>query len=101
MSVGFPADKGAIDARSGSLATQIRDLFTQISQFQSFLGTQTDAQLAALGYSGNTTTAGTDIYTLRSAFTQLNQLRAVATGGATLPAVNNFLFFSDQLTGVN
>lgn len=95
MSVGFSSDKTAIDARAGGLSTQIRDLFTQIQLFEQFLAGKQDTDLTALGYSEP------EVTLLKSAFTQLDQLRQLATGQSTQATVNNFLFFSDQLCGVN
>lgn len=95
MSVGFPQDKAAIDIRAGALSVQIRDLLTDISEFQGLLATKQDTDLTALGYTE------AEVTLLKSAFTQLDQLRQVALGQATQSAANNFLFFSNQLTGTN
>lgn len=95
MSVGFPQDKAAIDARAGSLSTQIRDLLTAIQQFETFLGGKADTDLTALGYTS------AEVAVLKSAFTQLDQLRQIATGSTTASAANNFLFFSNQLCGTS
>ena len=94
MTVGFqPASKADIDTRAGVLATQVRDLFGQVEQFQAWLSGIADATLTAAPYGYSQA----DVTLLKSAFTQLDQLRVVATGGAAQAAANNFLFFSDQI----
>jgi hypothetical protein len=96
MSAGFPQDKNAINSRAGSLSIQARDLFTQIQNFQTFLGTLTNQNLLDLGF------AQADVDNIKSAFTQLDALRAIATGatgGQT--AVNDYLLFAKRLIGPN
>lgn len=95
MSVGYPDDKNAIDARAGGLAIQMRDLLNAIGNFQAHLAEKTDAQLIALGYSQ------AEVDLLQAAFTDLDALRKVATAQQTQPAVNNFLFNSNKLVGPN
>ena len=56
---------------------------------------ETEADLVALGYTA------AEVAVLKSAYTDLAALRAVATAEQTVPAVNNFLFWSAQLCGVN
>lgn len=93
--VGFPADKAALDARAGNIAIQLRDCLDAAARLKSWLDTKTEADLVALGYTA------AEVAVLKSAFTDLAALRAVATAGQTVPAVNNFLFWSAQLCGVN
>ncbi len=95
MAVGSPADKAAIDARSAYLAVQIRDTLDAASRLKLFLDGKSVADLEALGYTAD------EAAVLKSAFTDLDNLRSVATGGQTVPAANNFLFWSSKLVGVN
>ncbi len=95
MSVGFPTDKVSIDARAGDLARRVRDVLTDVQRFQAFLAGKTDAELVALGYTQ------ADVTLLKSAYTQLDSLRTLATGGSTQATANNFLYFSNQLLGPN
>lgn len=95
MSVGYPDNKAAMDARAGGLAIQARDLFAAVGNFQAYLASKTDSELVTLGY-----TQG-EVTLLKSAFTQLDALRLVATGQQTVPAANNFLFNSNKLVGPN
>lgn len=97
MSVGFSQDRTAIDNRAGSLSAQTRDLLTQIQHFQLFLSGKSDADLMNMpnGYTQD------EVTLLKSAILALDQLRLVAQGQATQSAENNFLFFSNQLTGTS
>lgn len=99
MTVGAPQDKNAIDARAFGLAIQARDLFNAIANFNAFLAAKSTAELVALGYDES---GKSEVSTLKSAFTQLDSLRQIATGatgGQT--AANNYLFFSNKLVGPN
>lgn len=93
--VGFPTDKATLDARAGNIAIQVRDSLDAASRLKAWLDTKTEADLVALGYTS------AEVAVIKSAFTDLAALRAVATAGQTVPAVNNFLFWSAQLCGVN
>lgn len=95
MSAGYPDNKAAVDARAGLLALQARDLFVQVANFQSYLGSKTDPELTALGYTA------AEVTLLKAAFAQLDQLRLVATGQAAQSPANNFLFNSNKLIGPN
>lgn len=93
--VGFPTDKNTLDARAGNIATQVRDSLDAASRLKAWLDTKTEADLVALGYTS------AEVAVLKSAFTDLAALRAVATAGQTVGTANNFLFWSAQLCGVN
>ncbi|HNW62740.1 MAG TPA: hypothetical protein PKJ32_07045 [Piscinibacter sp.] len=93
--VGFPTDKNTLDARAGNIAIQVRDSLDAASRLKAWLDTKTEADLVALGYTS------AEVAVIKSAFTDLAALRSVATAGQTVPAVNNFLFWSAQLCGVN
>ncbi len=92
---GFPSTKDALDARMGNLAVQVRDALDASVRLKAWLDTKTEADLVALGYTS------AEVAVIKSAFTDLAALRSVATAGQTVPAVNNFLFWSAQLCGVN
>lgn len=94
MSLGFPTAKLDVDSRAGQLTLQLRDTLVQIQQFKAWLDTQTDPQLVALGY------VQAEVNTLRSAFVDLDQLRAVYQGTATRTPAYDYRTFSKLLTGV-
>jgi hypothetical protein len=94
MTLGFPALKTDVDARSGQLALTLRDTFRSIQLFKAWLDTQTDAALLALGY------AQGEVNTLRSAYTDLDQLRTVYEGTATRTPAYDYRTFAKLLVGV-
>lgn len=95
MSVGLPSDKNSIDSRAGSLAIALRDIFTQISRFEAWLAAQTDQSLINLGYTS------TEVAQLKSAFTDLDQLRQVYEGTATRSPAYDYRTFAGLLVGVS
>jgi hypothetical protein len=94
MSVGFPALKPDIDARTGQLVVELRDTFAKIATFKAFLDARDDAALMALGYSSG------DVTLLRAAIFDLDKLRQVATAQATQAAPNDFFFNAKSCVGV-
>jgi len=100
MSVGFPTAKGDVDSRAGQLSLQLRDTFTQIQTFAAWLATQTDANLLALTPpAGGVVYTQSEVNTLRSAVTDLDQLRTIFQGGAALASAKDFRTFAKLLTG--
>jgi len=91
---GYPTDMTAINNRAGQVAKAMRDVLTDVQHMKAFFDTKTDAELEALGYTAQ------EVAVLKSAYTQLDQLRLVATGQAEQVGANNFLYFSNQLLGV-
>jgi len=94
MAVGLPVTKSEIDARAGDLARAFQNAFGDVLTMQSFLTRTVDADLVALGY-----TEG-DVATLKTAFTDLEQLATIWAGGAPLPAAKDFRVFVSRLWGV-
>lgn len=94
MSVGFSADKAAIDQRAGSLTYQLRETFNQVQTVKAWLDSKLDSDLTALGYSS------AEVTTLRAAFTDLDNLRKVAHAQGTQAAANDFFFNAGKLTGL-
>lgn len=98
MSVGFPTDKGTVDQRLASLAWQLRSTFDQIAVVKTWLDSQTDAQLTAIGYTGSATSG--EVQILRTAYTDLSNLGKVAHAQATQATANDFFFWAGKLLGV-
>jgi hypothetical protein len=94
MSVGYPTDKGTVDQRVASIAWQLRSTFDQIAIIKAWLDARTDPELSAIGYSA------ADITLVRAAYTDLDNLRKVATGQATQPATSDFFFNAKKLLGL-
>ena len=94
MSVGMTASKGDVDSQAGQVTLQLREAMRAVQLFQGWLATQPDADLVALGY-----TSG-EVATLKSAMNDLNQLRTIYEGTATLAVAKDFRAFAKLLTGV-
>lgn len=94
MTLGFPALKTDIDARSGQLALTLRDTFRSIQLFKAWLDTKTDQNLLDLGYNQG------EVNTLRSAMADLDQLRTVYEGTATRTPAYDYRTFAKLLVGV-
>jgi hypothetical protein len=99
MSVGFLANKAAIDSRAGSLVVAVRDNLLACSQFCAWLQSaqQSDANLITLGY------VQAEVTTLKAAFTDLGgagiSLYNIAHGGTLPGGPNDFFFNAKLLTG--
>jgi len=99
MSVGFLANKAAIDSQAGGLVVAVRDSLYKASQFCAWLqaAAQADANLVALGY-----TSG-EVTTLKAGFNDLggtgSSLYRIAHGQAFVGSNNDFFFNAALLTG--
>lgn len=99
MSVGFLANKTAIDSQAGSLVVAVRDSLYRANQFCAWLQSsqQADANLVALGY------VQAEVTTLKAAFTDLGgagvSLFNIAHGGTLPGGPNDFFFNAKLLTG--
>ena len=93
MSVGFPTDKVTIDARAGQIAQSIRNILKDdVVNFKTWLDSVSDASLITAGYTQS------EVDLLRASFTDLDNLRKVATAVQST-GVNDFFFNSKKLTG--
>ena len=92
MSVGFLANKTAIDSQAGGLVVAVRDSLYRASQFSAWLQStqQSDANLIALGYTQ------AEVTTLKAAFTDLggtgNSLYRISHGQAFVGVQQRLLF---------
>jgi alpha-D-ribose 1-methylphosphonate 5-phosphate C-P lyase len=73
------------------LAQALNVEFTNIQQYKAWLDTMTDQSLIALGF------AQGDVDVLKSAIADLDQLRVLYQGGATLGTAKDFRAFAKQL----
>jgi hypothetical protein len=94
MAVGLPTNKLDIDSKAGSIAVRLRDVFQEIQYTQAWLAGQPDADLVALGYTQ------AEVNTLKSALSDLDQLRTIFTGNATLATAKDFRTFAKRLCGL-
>lgn len=101
MAVGRGLTKSDIDLRMASVVEQVwgaLNLANQASPWLANTNIVTDTTLTTLGY-----TSG-EVTLLRAAINDLGSssgLWAIAHGTKTQPAVNNFFFNGQQITGVN
>jgi hypothetical protein len=94
MAVGLPTNKLDVDAKTGSIAVRLRDVFQEIQYTQAWIAGQTDQQLIALGY------VQAEVDTLRSAMSDLDQLRTIFIGSANLATAKDFRTFAKRLCGL-
>ena len=93
MSVGLPATKPDIDVQAGSIALRLRDVMRDIASLQTYFAATPDADLIALGY-----TSG-EVAIVKSASSDMNQLRTIYEGAATLGSAKDFRTFAKLLIG--
>ena len=95
MTAGNQPSTASVNQTAGSLATQLRNIFSQIQQFNAWIGAQgNNTGLIALGFSS------TDAGTIVSAIANLSTLAGIYQGqasGITLPF--NFMANTETLWG--
>ena len=96
MSVGFTVTKADLDARAGSIALDLRSVLDRVRIYKQTLDTLSVANLQALGYAVSPDEASI----LKSAFSDLDQLRTIYEGTANLTVAKDFRTFAKLLTGV-
>lgn len=90
MSV-YVFDRTVANQRAGQLFAQLDATFLRVQQFKAFLDQISDANLNSLyGYVQG------DIDILRSALGDIEQLRSIYQGGATLGVAKDFRAFAKQ-----
>lgn len=93
MAVGLTVSKDALDHTAGELAKTLNESFEQVRQLKSWLSQQQDADLEALGYGAD------DLPKLRGAFDDLDQLRQVYEGAASLADAKDFRAYARWVWG--
>lgn len=93
MSVGYEISKATVDSRSGTLAVRLRDTLRQCGEFNTWLETQPNQDLEALGYTSP------EVAQLKSAFADAAELAAVYRGEATVDSPKDFTTFLKILVG--
>lgn len=83
---------GIVNQQAGTLCAQLQSLFRQIDEFQAFL-LATDLTQAPI------LMGSTDQATVKSAFTDLEQLFQIYSGNQILGSAKNFTTFAKQLWG--
>lgn len=98
MSAGYPITKAGLDSTIGQETGAVWASLAAASARNTWLNdtAHSDANLLTpLGYSGS------EITTLRAAFTDLNKLWQISHAAATQASVNDFFFSAKLLGGVN
>lgn len=93
MSVGATSTQAEINATAAQIARSLFNTMRSIEQFDSWLDTQSEADLVARGF-----TSG-EVAILKSAFVDLDKIRTVFEGTATQGSAYDARVFSKQLLG--
>lgn len=105
MSVGLPLTKTDLDARAWSAVTQLWGALNQMNELAQLLANTTiipnDAFLISLAGGGYTQAEVTLLRQVVNDLGAATGLWGVAHGQQAVPAVNNFFFHAQQITGVN
>jgi len=94
MAIGLGTTKSEVDKRAGDIAQSFQRAFDDVVTMQGFLLATPNPDLIALGYTDQ------EVATLKTAFTDLQQLGTIWTGQAALAAPKDFRTFVRQLWGV-
>ena len=84
-------DRAQVSNRAAGLCTQVDGAMLRIQQFKLWLDTVSDQTLINLGF------VQADVDTLRSAVSDLEQLRTIYDGAATLAVAKDFRTFTKQV----
>lgn len=91
MTLGLQPPKAQVDETVGAQTRALNVLFTEIGAFKAWLDGETDTDLADLGY-----TPG-EVAELRSAYVDLDQLRTIYIGAASLASAKDFRTFAKRM----
>lgn len=94
MSAGFQVTKDALNQRAGSIVVAGEAWFEDVQRMAAWLTATPDADVVALGF-----TQG-EVSALKSAFTDLGNLRDTAYGQRTQAQASNFFFWAAKLRGI-
>lgn len=97
--IGLAQNVQDINVKAGSIYLALRNTLQDVKNFQAMLGTLADADLQSADQNGKAFTAA-EITTLKSAFTDLDQLRQVFEGTATRTPAYDYRTFAKLLGGV-
>lgn len=92
--IGIQVQKTDIDLVMGSITRLLQVQFNEIQNFKYWLDAKTDTDLEAYGYTAQ------EVAVIRSAFSDLDQLRLIYQGATPLSASKDFRAFVKQLWGL-
>lgn len=93
MSLGLNPVKADVDYLAGTLAKRLHEDIDRIGEFKYWLDGKSVGDLEALGYTNG------EANLLKSVFADLDQLRTLYVGAATLGSVKDFRTFARQIIG--
>jgi hypothetical protein len=91
MAAGFIPTKAALDQRLASVVVAGESWLEDVQRLKTWLDGQSEQDLVTLGYSSG------DVAELKSAATDLDNLRKVGYGQSTQAVANNFFFWAWKL----
>lgn len=91
---GLTVTKEQVNELAGVIARTLKLSFERIAVFKKWLDSKTAGDLTGLGLTA------AEIADLRSAFTDLEQLRTVWEGTATVTSAKDFTTFAKRLWGI-
>lgn len=100
MAVGYSRTKADMDARIGSMALAFRGIMTDVDRLVELGAALDDAALNAMGYSGDTATADSDVWVLRGVIEDMARLVSVARGKDTVTPAYDFTRKPRMVMGV-
>lgn len=100
MPVGYSRTKSDMDARIGQMAIAFRQIMTEVDRFVELGEALSDAQLNAMGYEGDSSTEGSDVWLLRGVIADMQKLVAIGRGKATQAEPYNFTRRPRMVMGV-
>ena len=92
--------KPQFDSLVNSIIQNLDGALAQVQQVQAFLAAHPDADFTAGTGPGPTGYASGDIATLKSAFSDLDQLRTIYQGSATLGTAKDFRAFAKLIASL-
>jgi hypothetical protein len=93
MSIGLPISKSDVDMMIGGCCRDLNFVLDRIEALKAWLDSVVDAELEAMGYQPG------EVAVLRSAFADVDQLRAIYQGQAALAEAKDFRAFAKRLFG--
>jgi hypothetical protein len=92
--------KATFDNVMGNIINALDGAFSQVQEIQTFFAAHPDADFtAAAGGPGPTGYAAGDVTTMKSAYTDLDQLRTIYQGTANLVVAKDFRTFAKLISG--
>jgi hypothetical protein len=92
--------KSSLDNSLGSIISALDGAFAQIQAMEAFFAAHPDADFtAAAGGPGPTGYASGDVSTMKSAYSDLDQLRTIYQGTANLVVAKDFRAFAKLIAG--